>query len=101
MYRVPKSMLPAALVTACVIAGTPGPLNTGMHRGICVGVAIGLAAALAAARLLSTFLYGISPHDALTFVAVPIVIVTVAAIARLEPARRAVKMDPLTALRAG
>ena len=66
-----------------------------------VGVAIGLAAALAGVRLLSAFLYGISPHDALTFVAVPIVIVAVAAVACLVPARRAAKVDPLTALRAG
>ena len=66
-----------------------------------VGVAIGLAAALAGVRLLSAFLYGISPRDALTFVAVPITIVGVAAVACLVPARRAAKVDPLTALRAG
>jgi putative ABC transport system permease protein len=66
-----------------------------------VGVAIGLAAALASVRLLSAFLYGISPRDTLTFVAVPIVIVAVAAVACLVPARRAAKVDPLTALRTG
>jgi len=66
-----------------------------------IGVLFGLAAAMAAVRLLSAFLYGISPHDALTFVAVPIVIVAVAAVACLVPARRAAKVDPLTALRAG
>ena len=65
------------------------------------GVVIGLAAALAGVRLLSAFLYGISPHDALTFVAVPIVIVAVAAVACLVPARRAAAVDPLTALRSG
>jgi predicted lysophospholipase L1 biosynthesis ABC-type transport system permease subunit len=66
-----------------------------------IGVVFGLAAALASVRLLSAFLYGISPHDALTFVAVPIVIVAVAVVACLVPARRAAKVDPLTALRAG
>jgi predicted permease len=66
-----------------------------------VGVIVGLGAALAGAQLLSAFLYGISPHDVLTFVAVPIVIVAIAAIACLVPARRAAKVDPLTALRAG
>jgi putative ABC transport system permease protein len=65
------------------------------------GVAIGLAAALAGVRLLSAFLYGVSPHDALTFVAAPIVIVIVSAVACLVPARRAAKVDPLIALRAG
>jgi putative ABC transport system permease protein len=66
-----------------------------------IGVLFGLVAALSGVRLLSAFLYGISPHDALTFVAVPIVIVAVAAIACLVPARRAARVDPLTALRAG
>lgn len=66
-----------------------------------IGVLVGLGAALAGVRLLSAFLYGISPHDALTFVAVPIVIVAIAAIACLVPARRAAKVDPLTALRTG
>jgi putative ABC transport system permease protein len=65
-----------------------------------VGLAIGFAAALAGARLLSAFLYGISPHDAPTFIAVSIVIVLVAAVACLVPVQRAVKVDPLTALRA-
>jgi putative ABC transport system permease protein len=64
------------------------------------GVAIGLAMALAGAKLLSAFLYGVSPHDLLTFVAVPIVIAGIAAVACLVPARRAAKVDPLTALRA-
>ena len=64
-----------------------------------VGVATGLAVALFGVRMLSTFLYGIRPHDALTFVAVPIVILGVAAVACLLPARRAAKVDPLAALR--
>jgi putative ABC transport system permease protein len=66
-----------------------------------IGMLVGLGAALAGVRLLAAFLYGMSPHDALTFVAVPIVIVAIAAIACLVPARRAAKVDPLTALRAG
>jgi len=59
-----------------------------------------LATALAGVRMLSAFLYRISPHDTLTFIAVPIVIVAVAAVACLVPARRAARVDPLTALRA-
>jgi ABC-type antimicrobial peptide transport system permease subunit len=66
-----------------------------------VGVAIGLTAALVGVRMLSAFLYGISPHDTLTFIAVPVVILAVAAVACLVPARRAARVDPLTALRAG
>ncbi len=65
------------------------------------GVAIGLAAAMAGVKLLSEFLYGVSPYDALTFAAVPVVIAAVAAVACFVPARRAAKIDPLTALRIG
>jgi ABC-type antimicrobial peptide transport system permease subunit len=65
------------------------------------GMVVGLGAALAGVRLLSAYLYGISPHDTVTFVAVPIVISAIAAVACLVPARRAAKVDPLTALRAG
>ena len=66
-----------------------------------IGVLVGLAAAVSGVRLLSAFLYRIRPHDALTFVAVPIVIVVVAAVACLVPAWRAAKVDPLQALRSG
>lgn len=65
-----------------------------------IGVLFGVAAAVAGVRLLSAFLYGISPHDPLTFVAVPILVVVVAALACLVPARRAAILNPLTALRA-
>jgi putative ABC transport system permease protein len=66
-----------------------------------VGVAIGLAAAVAGVKLLSAFLYGVSPYDTLTFVGVPILVIAVAAAACFVPARRAAAVDPLTALRAG
>jgi putative ABC transport system permease protein len=68
---------------------------------VSIGVLVGLATALAAVRLLSAFLYGISSHDAVTFVAVPIVILAIAAIACFIPSRRATKVDPLVALRTG
>jgi putative ABC transport system permease protein len=70
-------------------------------RIVAVGVVAGVGAALAGVQLLSALLYGISPHDPLTFVAVPIVIVAVAAVACLVPVLRATRVDPLTALRAG
>jgi ABC-type antimicrobial peptide transport system permease subunit len=70
-------------------------------RIVGIGLLFGMAAAEAGVRLLSAFLYGISPHDPLTFVAVPIVIVVVAAVACVVPARRAANVNPLIALRAG
>jgi putative ABC transport system permease protein len=68
---------------------------------VALGVLFGLAAAVSGVRLLSRFLYGISPYDPLTFGAVPILILIVAAVACLVPARRAAKVNPLTALRVG
>jgi putative ABC transport system permease protein len=70
-------------------------------RIVAIGVLSGAGAALAGVQLLSAFLYGISPRDPLTFIAVPVVIVAAAAIACLVPALRAIKVDPLKALRAG
>ena len=63
------------------------------------GVVIGLAGALALARLLTSLLYGISPTDSLTFVAVALLLAGVAAAASYIPARRASRIDPILALR--
>ena len=64
-----------------------------------VGLAIGLLLAAAATRVIATFLYGIGATDPLTFVAVPLLLGVVALVASYIPARRAVKVDPLVALR--
>jgi predicted permease len=64
-----------------------------------VGLAVGLTASLAVGRLVSSLLYGVGRYDALTFIAVPIVLVCVACCAILLPARRAAKVDPMVALR--
>lgn len=64
------------------------------------GVAIGGAAAWGMMRLLTAILYGVSPGDPLTFLAVACVLIAVTAVASLAPALRAARSDPLTALRA-
>ncbi len=65
-----------------------------------VGVVIGLGAAAALVRLMKTLLFGISPLDPLTFLAVPLILATAAALASYLPARRAAGVDPVEALRA-
>ena len=65
-----------------------------------VGVAIGLAAATVLMRLMKTLLFGISPLDPLTFLVVPLILATAAALASYLPARRAAGVDPVEALRA-
>ena len=64
-----------------------------------VGLGAGLAASLAVGRLVSSLLYGVGSVDPLTFVTVPIVLVFVACLAILVPARQAAKVDPMVALR--
>jgi len=66
---------------------------------VLVGLAIGLAGALVVTRVLTTLLFGVEPTDALTFLAVSMVLVAVAAAACLIPARRAASVDPMVALR--
>ena len=63
------------------------------------GTAAGLAAAYGATRLVQTMLYGVQPTDALTLVAATLALAAVAAVAAYLPARRASRIDPMTALR--
>jgi putative ABC transport system permease protein len=64
-----------------------------------IGVSLGLALSAAASQLLTGFLFGLSPTDAMTFVAAAAVICVVAVSASYLPARRAARVDPLMALR--
>ncbi len=64
-----------------------------------LGIGIGLAVALALARLMSSLLYGVAPRDPSTLAGVAIVLALVALLASYIPARRAMRVDPMTALR--
>jgi ABC-type antimicrobial peptide transport system permease subunit len=69
-------------------------------RPVAIGMAIGLLFALGATRLLMSFLFGVSPLDAFTFVGVGAILTAVAVTASYLPARRAAATDPVRALRA-
>ena len=64
-----------------------------------IGIAIGIAAALALTSLMTKIIFGVSAHDPLTFIGVAIVLIAVALAACYFPARRAMRTDPMVALR--
>jgi ABC-type antimicrobial peptide transport system permease subunit len=63
------------------------------------GIALGLSGGLAVTRFASSLLYGIGPVDPLTFVVAPTILLTVALLACLLPARTAAHVDPVEVLR--
>jgi predicted permease len=83
-------------------ATTTNVLRMVLRRGVVlagIGVAIGLVGAFAVSKLLRSVLYGVEPSDPVTFIAVALTMLAVAALASYAPARRAASVDPATALR--
>ena len=66
---------------------------------VAAGLAIGIAASLVLSKVMTGLLYGVRPTDAVTFVAVTVVLAGVAAAASYLPAMRAAAIDPISALR--
>ena len=73
-------------------------LGQGLRMAI-AGVAVGVLLAFSLTRFMSSQLFGVSDHDPLTFAAVALVLIGVALIACWLPARRAMRIDPVVALR--
>jgi len=83
-------------------AGTGSVMRLVLHQSavlIAAGVGLGLAGAFAVTRFLQSLLFGVTPADPVTFVAVCMVLTAVALVASYLPARRATKVDPMIALR--
>jgi putative ABC transport system permease protein len=74
-----------------LVLGEAGPL-------VGAGIASGLFLALVLSRVLESMLFGVGSRDPLVFVAVPLILALVAAVATLVPARRAARLDPVNAL---
>ncbi|HEU4875154.1 MAG TPA: ABC transporter permease [Pyrinomonadaceae bacterium] len=73
-----------------------------LSRGVIfalTGIAIGIAGAFGLTRYLSTLLFGVQPVDLMTFLSVAAILIIVALLACVIPARKAAKVDPLVALR--
>jgi putative ABC transport system permease protein len=64
-----------------------------------IGIAGGLIGAVALTRVMAGLLFGVSPTDAVTFSAAAVILAAVAFVATLIPARRAIAVDPIVALR--
>jgi putative ABC transport system permease protein len=64
-----------------------------------LGIAIGVAIALVVTRVLSAFLFGVSPMDPLTYAAVSVGLACMTLVATYLPAHRASRVDPVVALR--
>jgi predicted lysophospholipase L1 biosynthesis ABC-type transport system permease subunit len=64
-----------------------------------LGAAIGVGAAMGLSQVMETLLFSVSRRDPVTFIAVPVALVIVAALACYLPARRAMRVDPVVALR--
>ena len=83
-------------------ADRAGLLRLVVREGMTVsaaGVGLGVAAALALTRLLSALVFGVSVNDPGTLVAVPLLLILVAALACVVPALRASRTNPMTALK--
>jgi putative ABC transport system permease protein len=83
-------------------AGRPSVLGMIFRRGlltIALGLAVGLPAAWGCARLLAFLVFGVTAGDAVTFTGIPLALLIAASLAIYVPARRAMRIDPIVALR--
>jgi ABC-type antimicrobial peptide transport system permease subunit len=68
-------------------------------RPVLIGALVGMALCAGVSQVLSSMLFGLSAHDPIAFICVPVFLLAVALIASCIPARRAMRVDPMIALR--
>jgi putative ABC transport system permease protein len=76
-----------------------GMVTREMFSVVAIGIVVGLIGALAAARLMKDLLVGVAPFDPMTYVGVSVLLALVALAACYVPVRRAMRVDPVRALR--
>ena len=69
-------------------------------RPVAIGMSIGVAVAAATGRLLQSVLFGVSPYDPVAFISAPLLMLAIAAAAAFVPIRRAMRVNPMSVLRA-
>jgi ABC-type antimicrobial peptide transport system permease subunit len=75
-----------------------------LRKGIALaglGIVAGLAFSASTTPLMASLLYGVRPHDPAVFLIVPLLLFAIAVLASYFPARRATKVDPISAFREG
>lgn len=91
-------------VRSALGAGRPEIVALVLREGLVVtlaGIGVGLIASIALMQSISALLYGVTTRDAVTFVAVPLIVLVMAALACIAPAFGAARLDPLSVLRGG
>jgi len=88
--RLALGASPARLLRLVILEGV---------KLVSVGVVVGLGVALAGIRSIESLLFGVSAYDPATFLVVPLMLLGAAVVGCIIPARRAMRVDPMTALR--
>ena len=81
------------------LARVTGSVVAGGLALVAIGTVIGLAGSLLLLRSIGTLLFGVTPYDVPTYVTVVVLLGAIATLASYLPARRAARVEPLTALR--
>src|SRR5260370_42453560 len=103
LCRIPVSQRTSEIGLRMALGAQPASVLALILREVMwlvlAGMAVGIPAALAASRLISSMVYGIAANDAVTILLSSSILLAAAALAGYVPARRASRIDPMTALR--